>query len=308
MSLPRFGRKYRVLVMDGNNVALDVSNLKCSFRIEKIGYQAINYGDITIYNLNANTRADIIKYGMRVVLEAGYENGQYGKIFDGDLFQPLWDRENVVDNKLTLHCFDGDSQLNTNFVGMTVQASHNQRSDLLNIMKNARNPFNDSYISPDLDSTEMPRGKVFFGMPKSYFREIANANNHQWSYVDRELIFSNLTNIPVSSALVVSPETGLIGTPQQTQDGIEFKTLLNPNIKVKYPPMQVKIDNSVIRQQKVMLGQLQTRLDQDGFYYVASVVHSGDTRGDDWYTEVIGFNSTSGRLAAMYETAEQNLN
>jgi hypothetical protein len=294
--------------MDGNNVALDVSDLRCTFRIEKIGYQAINYGDISIYNLSSQTQADIIKYGMRVVLEAGYENGQYGKIFDGDIFQPLWDRENVVDYKLTLHCFDGDSQLNNNFVGMTVQASHDQRSDLLNIMKNARNSFSNGQISTDLDNTEMPRGKVFFGMPKKYFREIANANNHQWSYVDRELVFSNLTNIPVGKALVVSPETGLIGTPQQTQDGVEFKVLLDPNIKVQYPAMQVKIDNSVVRQQKIMLGQLQTRLDQDGFYYVASVTHCGDTRGDDWYTEVIGFNSTTGRLAAMYEIMAQNLN
>jgi len=309
MTHPRFIRKFRVQVIDGNNIALDVSDLRCTFRIEKIGAkQTSNYGDISIYNLAADTQADIVKFGMRVVVEAGYQDGEYGKIFDGNIFQPLWDRENVVDNVLTLHCFDGETELNRNFITMTVQASHDQRTDVLHIMDNARNKFAKGQITEEIDTTKMPRGKVFFGCPKKYFREISNANNSQWSFVDRELIIGNLTNIPQSEALVISPETGLVGTPQQTQDGVEFRSLLNPSIKIQYPPLQVKIDNSAIRQQKIMLGQLQTRLDQDGFYYVASVIHSGDTRGDDWFTDVVGFNSSTGKLATMYQTTGQNLN
>ena len=308
MSNPYFLRKYRVRVIDGNDVALDVSDLRVKFNIQRVGYQAINYGDIEIYNLSAQTEVYIVKYGMRVTIEAGYENGQYGKIFDGDVFQPLWEREQVTDYKLTLHCFDGDSQLNNNFIGMTVQASHDQRTDLLAIMENARNTFGSGQISSDISSIKMPRGRVFFGMPKTHFRQIARANNAQWSYQDRQLMMSKLTDVPQGEALVISPSSGLIGSPQQTQDGVQFRTLLNPAVSVQFPAMQVKLDMASIRQEKILIGQLQTRLDQDGLYYVAAVNHIGDTRGNEWYTDITGFNTSTGKLAAMYESAAQNLN
>jgi len=304
---PHFIRKYRVMVIDGNDVALDVSDLRVTFNIQKTGVQeAINYGDITIYNLSPQTECDIIKYGMRVIVEAGYNDGQYGQIFDGDVFQLMWNRENVVDYTLTLHCFDGDSQLNYNIVGMTVQASHDMRSDLLAIMKNARSPFGGGQIVADIDETPMPRGKVFFGMPKDYFRKIAKANNAQWYYADRHLSFSTLTNVPQDEAIVISPNNGLIGTPQQIEYGVQFRCLLNPAIKIQLNPMRVKLDMSTIRQQKIMIGQLPTRLDQDGIYAVSSLTHIGDTRGDDWYTDVQGFNLL-GPMAAIYQNKTQNL-
>jgi len=304
----RFVRKYRITIIDQNNIALDVSDLRCTFRVEYLGYQYQNFAEISIYNLSSKTQVDIIKSGLRLVLEAGYKNGQFGKIFDGNIYQPIWDRENIVDYKLTLLCFDGDSQLNLNFVNMAVQVNHDSRNDLLAIMKNARYPFENGGITENIDTTEMPRGKVYFGMPKKYFREIANANNAQWSYTNGKLIVSNLTNIPQTEALVISPDNGLIGTPQQTQDGVELKTLLNPALRVQYPPMQIKLDNSIVRQAKLQFGQLQTRLDQDGFYYVASVVHYGDTRGDEWYTDIVGFNSTGSGLVSLYNNNRQFLN
>ena len=56
-----YGRKYRVLVADKDNTALDVSNLRCTFRIEKITNSRANYAEISIYNLSAGTEAQLIK-------------------------------------------------------------------------------------------------------------------------------------------------------------------------------------------------------------------------------------------------------
>src|ERR1035438_10547257 len=127
MPNPWFIRQYRIIVSNGNNVALDISDLRCTFKIEK-SFKAINFGEVTIYNLSANTQADIIQYGMRVVIEAGYENGNYGVIFDGDVYQPIWNREDIVDNTLTLCCFDGNSVLINNMISATVEASHDMRT------------------------------------------------------------------------------------------------------------------------------------------------------------------------------------
>jgi hypothetical protein len=283
-------RKYKVQVVNKDDVALDVSNLRCAFRIEKIGIQAINFAIIQIFNLNDETALGIIDEGMRVIVQAGYENGPFGVIFDGDIFQPIYDRVNVVDYVLTLHCIDGDSILNDNFVGFTTNAGSETRDDLINMLKHSEKSIPAGTITEDFETRKLPRGKTFFGEPKKYIRQAAQGNNSEWCISDGQLDFSKITEVSESEALVLSPDTGLIGVPEQTPEGVHFRCLLNPSIVIKKPPMSIKLSMSLIRQRKRELGQLQTRLDNDGLYKVATVIHSGDTRGNDWYTEVFGVN------------------
>ena len=54
--------------------------LRCTFHIEKTGLHAINYADISIYNLTGSTEKAIIEEGMQVIVNAGYEDGAYGTI------------------------------------------------------------------------------------------------------------------------------------------------------------------------------------------------------------------------------------
>lgn len=238
-----YGRKYRVLVADKNNVALDVSNLWCTFRVERVALQVANYAEINIFNLSAGTEGTIINEGVRVVLEAGYqgftegkfgtEAKQYGQIFDGQIIQTLRCKEdNNVDLKLTLICLDGDSFLNKNIIKMTVNAGMNQRKIINQIASQAKIPTDIGRISPELSAKNLPRGKVFFGMPKDYLRDIAKDNGANF-WVDENMIYiTKPTDIPPGQALVLTPKTGLIGTPQQTQEGVQFKCLLNPSLKL----------------------------------------------------------------------------
>jgi hypothetical protein len=299
-------RKYQILVVNEENKAIDVSNLRCTFKIEKLGYQAINFGEISIYNLTGNTESAIIREGMRVIVNAGYEDGTYGKIFDGDIFQPLRDRENVVDYKLTLHCIDGDSLLNNKIVKFTVNSGINQRGMIDQIVSQAYTPAQIGTVT-DLDSKTLPRGKVFFGEPKKYFRLIAQDNNAQFYANDGQIHISKITDTAANEAIVYSPQNGIIGTPTQIDYGVSFKVLLDSRIKISNPPMLVKIDNAYIRQQKLIYGQLPTLLDQDGVYKVSKVTHTGDTRGQEWYTEITGVSSP-GKIPLMLDTVNMSPN
>jgi hypothetical protein len=305
--MKNFIRKYQILVADGDNTALDVSDLRCTFKIEK-GYQAINFAQISIYNLSAKTDEQIIKRGMRVIVNAGYQNGSYGKIFDGDIFQPIREREENVDYKLTLHCMDGLSLLSNKIVKVTVNAGINQRQIIEQIGKESYDATQMGFITPDIDNKTLPRGKVFFGEPKKYLRQIALDNNAQFYACDGQVHISKLTDVSTDEALVISPQNGLIGTPQQTDDGITFRCLLNPNIKVINPAMSIKIDNSYIRQQAIRYGQEYPKiLSRDGIYRVAKVTFIGDTRGEDWYSEVLGV-TLAGKTPTMMDTVFQTPN
>jgi hypothetical protein len=69
----------------------------------------------------------------------------------------------------------------------------------------------------------------------------------------------------------------------------------------------VKLDQTLIRQEKIRRGILQTRLDEDGLYRVAGVMHIGDTRGNEWYTEVVAVGFM-GKLAATLDNFNQTVN
>lgn len=294
-----YGRKYQVLVvMEDGTTALDVSNsvfepeaLRVVFRIEYVGYEAYYWGEIDIYNLEGETEKKIITEGSKVIIQAGYRDGPYGKIFEGYVLQPMRDRENVVDYKLTLNCVDQKLVLDKNFTKFTANVGLDTRGQIEAVAKNSNTPITLGHITDDLPKTQLPRGKVFFGEPKKYFRQLAHFNSAQWWVKDNEVHISKITDIPEGEALVYTPSTGLVGTPVQTDSGVTFKVLLDPRLKIKAPAMMVKLDQALIRQQKIKYGQYVSVLDRDGQYQVAGVSHIGDTRGNDWYTEVIGISS-----------------
>lgn len=311
-----YGRKFRVYVADQQGDAWDVSNLRCTFAIEKVALATANYAEITIYNLTNDAETSIIKEGVRVIVEAGYDGfintdtgeqtaaKQYGKIFDGDVIQFLRGREDNVDYTLTLICLDGDSFLNNNIIKTTLTAGMTQRQLVDHITAKPLTPTEIGRISPELSTQRLPRGKVFFGMPKDYLGDIARDNAASFWVDDGQVYIAKATDITAEEALVLTPQTGLIGTPQQKQDGVSFKCLLNPSIRLM---SMIKLDNTMIRQQKYQIGQIPSQLDQDGQYQVYKFRHVGDTRGDEWYTEVDGVGRV-GRMPLMLATATQNPN
>jgi hypothetical protein len=304
-----YGRKYQILVTKTDGTALDVSNLRCTFHIEKTYHSVANYSEIVIYNMSSQTEGTIISEYDRVIVNAGYAGTtandtpkQYGKIFDGNIIQCLRDKEdNNVDYKLTLWCGDGDNFLNSNFIKMTMNAGATHRQIVENIATVATVPTDIAKITPDLSTAALPRGKVFFGTPKKYLGEIAAGNNASF-WIDNEAIHIEKLTDTAGTAIVVSPTSGLIGTPQMTQEGITIKMLLNANVGLM---SMIQLDNSNIRQMKQQIGQIPIMLDQDGQYQAYKIVHEGDTRGNNWYTEVVGV-SRYGKIPLMLAAGSQN--
>lgn len=304
-------RKYQILVAKTDGTALDVSNLRCTFHIEKTYHAKANYSEIVIYNLSAETEGTIINEYDRVIVNAGYQgvdpNGnpkQYGKIFDGNIIQCLRDREDDnVNYKLTLICGDADNYLNSAFVKQTMNAGITHRQMINALASQATITTDIGKISPDLKEVQLPRGKVFFGTPKQYLREIAADNNASF-WMDNGEIHVEKPTDNFGQAIVVTPETGLIGTPQMASDGgISIKMLLNANIGLM---SMIKLDNSNIRQAKLQGKQKPTMLDQDGQYQAYKIIHDGDTRGQNWYTSITGVSRT-GKLPIQLATDGQNM-
>lgn len=277
-----FGRRYRVIVSDKTgNKALDVSDLKCVFDIQKTMQMQANYSIVTIYNLSAQTENTLINEGNRVVIEAGYEGEQYGCIYDGTVVQPLRDKQDGVNYLLTLNCLDGDGFLNGGVVNFSISKGQTHVDVSKALLSKATISTTFNAMSQSLGNTSLIRGKVCFGLSKDYLRQIAISNNASIYLEDGKVNIIQAKDLPKDEIINLDPTSGLLGVPAQTEYGVSFKCMLNARIKIN---SLVHINNTLVHDMQSQIGQVVRPLDNDGIYRIIKINHVGDTRGDDWYT------------------------
>ena len=209
-----FGRKYRVIVSDINGIGIDVSTLRCTFQIEKSLSETPNYAEIVLYNLSAQTENSIIKEGAKVILEAGYQNPQYGLIFSGDIVQPLRGKEDNTTYTLTLVSQDGDLFYNKGIINASFRAGQTSRDILENMTKQSSNALELGQLSDNLSQTALPRGKALFGLTRDYFRQIAKSEQAAFYINNNKIEFIKAMDLLTNEVIQLNGKSGLIGMPE----------------------------------------------------------------------------------------------
>lgn len=293
MSTPQFGRKVSLIIGQDSGDSLDLSELRFRFDVRRGDVQTPNSARVRVYNVSADTARRAQKEFSRLVLQAGYP-GNFGIIFDGTIKQVRRGRESQTDTYLDITAADGDSAYNFAVVNTTLAAGSTP-ADHVAAACTAMNPYGvtQGYL-PALPSNPLPRGKVMFGMARDFMRWTARTCQTVWSIQDGKAIMVPETSYMPGDIPVITAETGMIGLPEQTQNGITVKMLLNPSVKIG---RLIKIDNASVQQYEYSLNvgqqvqneriEQQAKLQDDGFYYVMIAEHHGDTRGNDFYTDVI---------------------
>ncbi len=326
-----YGRKWQILIFkpaykqDENgqtirdaehDTAIDVSNLRCVFQTQQQIESAAVLCTLVVYNMNAATEGSILTEGFQIRIEGGYQEGQYGEIFTGDIVQIFRKRENGVDYRLEIIALKGVLLFDVNHVRTALAAGSTPRVIVQAISDNADTPIGVGEVSQNLKQQALPRGKVLFGTPGKYYRDLCVGNDANfWETGDGTVTVKKVVDeIPEDKCLFLTPLTGLVGTPIYSDDGIHIKMLLDCRVKLY---TLIKIDNDIIQRQaqqydlsgKGNTNQMpqQYQFDQDGEYQVFSVSHAGDTWGDTWTTEVVGIgrNGRMGLLTAV-ETQDQS--
>lgn len=306
-----YGRRYRILVVGKNGTALDVSDLRCTFQTVKLMMAQPNTSEITIYNLNASTENTLIEEGSRIVIEAGYEGNQYGVIFDGDVLQPIREKEDGTTYKLTITALDGDRFFNSGVINFSYIKGQTARDVISQIASKATVPTELGDISSSLRNDKLTRGKTVFGLGRDYLKQISEGQNATFYLDNGKVNIIKLSDLPEDEIINLSPESGLLSSPQQTDFGIRFKCLLNPRIQLN---TFIKIDNRLVRESKFepvistdgkvpSSAQVIRQLDKDGIYRIIKITHTGDTRGNDWHTECETV-AQAGTLPALLQNPE----
>ncbi|WP_287497784.1 hypothetical protein [Pandoraea sp. CB10b_02] len=285
-------RKASLIVGDDTGDALDFSEFRIVFQVRRGDVQTPNSALIKVYNVAPNTAAKALKDYTRVRLSAGY-GAIPGLIFDGIIKQSWVGRESATDTFLAISAASGDAWYNNAVISKTFAAGSTVADHILAVTETLpKYGLSVGYI-PEFQSNPLPRGQVFFGMARNAMRNIAQNLGADWSIQDTKFQIVPKDSFIPSEVVEVNSDSGMVGTPTQTQNGVDVLTLLNSNLRVS---TLIKLDNDSIQRYQYGLSVADTesnsnakyfgRLNSSGYYKILTCDHTGDTLGGPWYSSL----------------------
>ncbi len=285
----------RVARVSFAGVQLDpVTDLRIQFTADKHDGLQLNQGTITIFNLSENARNTIarpypldfpmIDPVITVFLKAGYR-GQDVQMFAGDLMSATNERVGP-DWRTVIQMFSGFNVITKADVDVSIDKPTPPRS------------IADRLLAPlkiDVRYTSAAAAHLKKQTKVPSYSESALSFRAAYEFLDRYGLAFTIEedgqglvyvddrprdpDASKSQENTFSPDNGLIGTPRVTRYGIEIRSLLRPNIRIM---QRFFVESDTIR------GTLRGGGRPTGEYHVTKVSHTGDTRGEDWFTEVEG--------------------
>ncbi len=290
---------------------LDLSQFRIQFRVSAMDVDAPPTTVIRVLNLADVTAQRVQKEFQNVTLQAGYENGNFGVVFKGSIVRVRRGRvpPGNTDTFVDIMASNFDAVYNFGVVNQTLKAGStllqraNAVKDSVNSSPAAQGAGNALASGIQYGSIPtsfntggtLPRGKVLFGLARDQLTSLADSGGCTWCVgEDGKIYVLPLTGYRPGEAVVLTSQTGMLGVPEATQNGIEVRSLLNPLIKLG---TRIQLDNKSITTttNKSATGfpaygdfQFFASTSADGFYRVLVAEHEGDTRGtgDDWVTKI----------------------
>ena len=267
-----------------------------SVRVYNVSNDTANY----IANVGPNTNSNWSESNGQLVIRAGY-TGNYGTIFTGGIRQVRVGRENPTDTYVDVFAADSDTARNWGFINTSLSAGYSQQDVALKCAQymktfntsmgtNVTYPANGEEFLPVKPPAASPRGRALYGPTKYILRDLADAHDNTWSLDNNTLNFLPRTAFAPGDAIVLTSRTGFIGMPELTNNGLHVRCLLNPAIG---PGTRIKIDNASVQypainlQYNAVTQNTFPSTNSDGIYKVLWVDHSGDNRGNTWYSDMI---------------------
>ncbi|OWO79300.1 hypothetical protein B5C26_21220 [Photorhabdus luminescens] len=260
--MKQFGRQLK-LNIGNKKESIEITNLRVAFEVSKTITSEPNPATIRVYNLNQSHRNLITsKVYNRVSLAVGYD--ELRVIYTGDIIEAKTLRDDL-DFIIELTCGDGYEAYTGALVNKTLKAGATDTDILSETTKSMK--VGNSVIDLPKDR-QLPRGKVLTGNARDIMHKIARNNGADWSVQDGNMVVLPKNKVLADNeGFVLSQETGMIGSPEKTDDGLQITCLCNPALRI----------GGLIRIQSIIP-------EYNGDYKITELEHSGDFMSDDWNT------------------------
>jgi hypothetical protein len=311
-------RKYKLTlgaISGGGSMVLTTEeqgyDLRMTFKVRQADAATPNTAIITVYNLATQTAAQAVKEFNTVTLEAGYLTGNYGIIFQGSIKMYKRGRESAIDTYLIIYGADGDlahikANLNTT---LGPNSTYDDRLKAIYQAEQAAQANLSVALGKPITGGLLYRPRPMWGLAAMETRILERSAGQSVSIQNGVTQNVDQAGYLPGTIVVLNANTGLIGVPEATQEGINATCLLNPAIRVRG---LVQINNAAVNQAGVLEYANVTQYNVPGggpaqgvqfpeyasqiYYasvaadgqYVALVIdYEGDTRGLPWYCHLV---------------------
>ena len=285
-----FLREAQLIVGQPGTGGLEIKDLRFSFVVELslVGYP--NMATIRIYNLRKTNRNLIQEEFTKIFLYAGYK-GNVPLIFSGNIV-------NVTHEKIgpdwitTLFCGDAIKTINESTVNKTLPPGATTESlldELVGQMDGVTKGVTEGLKDCLTGKRSLLRGIILSGNVKDWLDKLSQNCGFDYS-VNNDVLETTVKNKPLNDEepVVISQANGMLSSPELTEVGVKVKSLLLPQLKlgrrieIQSISSKINIGNLIFRKIPPTIGE--------GTYRIDKIVHTGDTRENDWFSEIDGRN------------------
>lgn len=269
-----WNRKAIVTMGPKGGQGVRIEGLRVAFDITKTNKKSANNAKVMIYNLNESNKSLLkTKENLSLTLEVGYGLNNVDLLFTGDIVRSSTQRSGA-DFISTIEVDDGDEALTTATLDKSYVAGTNEKTiieDALQAMKDTGQVIIGSIAT--LKDSIAQNGFTASGLASDIVNGLAKKQDHDFSVQDNETQLLKADKDTGEEAIVLTPSTGLIGSPRigligkeaTKTDGIEFKALIQTT---RFKPGRV--------------AQIKSR-EVDGFFKILKSKFTGDTHAPAWF-------------------------
>lgn len=255
--------------------AVEITALRIQFEVKKNLGKEPNKCTIKISNLAETTRTFLDRKPIRVILHAGYD-GVEKLLAVGDMTRCSTRREDRTENVTTIEVSDGMRA----YANARMNRSYRKPILARKVLQDAARSLG-LELPPEIEQSAelkeaLSSGISMHGPTREILTRLLAPYGYGWSIQNGQLLILRTDEVRPGEAHLISRETGLIGSPELKepekpgdQSEVRFSTLLFPELNVgQLAKVQSRFVNLACK--------------------MTDVSHKGDTRGDDWSTEVTG--------------------
>ena len=298
-----FNRVCEIVVGQSGGKGISIKELRMSFAIDKNASETPNRSSVRIWNLSPTSRALIETPNNAIIVKAGYsEDVGAATIFVGVVTRSITLREGA-DWVTELELADGLIAYRDNKISVSYSAGTSVETVIKDLAPRFGLPVRPY---PNFEGKTYPQGFSFTGRTREAMKKACDYAGLEWSMQNQEVQVIKKGGTLNSRALLISSESGMIGSPEPEAKTMTEKNAAKQGLTVndagvivsgtketKKGELRRKLEVQgykirILLQPNLSVGELVKVKSKslDDFFRIEEIRHVGDTHGNEWQTEL----------------------
>lgn len=210
-----------------------IEGLATTVEVDKNGLPEKNTARVTIYNLKMSDMEKMTFLAFRplqkrknkILIEAGIKGKELGVVFKGDITSAFPDFNSAPDVPFQIEAMTAGWSYQIAESPTSIQGEEDVAKLMEQFAKQAGFGFVNNSISATVKNT------TFTGSPVSKAQQLANEVNIELLIDDENFTIQSWDN-PRGDAVLLGADSGMIGYPTFSQDGVQGRSFYNPKLRL----------------------------------------------------------------------------